>query len=317
MPSAKSKQFFYMLTNKYLAENSIPLIKTGVSNDVESLVSKLNASKEIPGLFEVYTSIEINNGFSFEDSSLYKLLRILDPQLKLDESSNYFIYNPEQMKRMLEAIAFIYNDISKQITENNDGSIAKQTIADKSNLRASSENSTPHYQNSNLPPLKDLDAKIGDFIFSNMKALSESGYVFSDSMLLEMQTSRLQKYFDRKVKIKNQNYSFIKVIHDPSIIYVEKKKNGTIIERVPPSYTEERANSGEYYSRFHPEVLRFGSVRVLVSKEWYEKHRKPFIKWYNSLNTQTTKSDKQNPDQIPDEGPEIVIEIKKRKKSTN
>ena len=37
------------------------------------------------------------------------------------------------------------------------------------------------------------------------------------------------------------------------------------------------------YVRFWATPFTFGSVTVLISKEWYERHYESFINWYNSL----------------------------------
>ena len=106
-----------------------------------------------------------------------------------------------------------------------------------------------------LPELPDGSMKIGEFVYATMKNLENAGYVFSDTQINEMCTEEWSKNTFHTTK------PFMKRF--VSGITSAKDKNG--------------------YMRFKAEPYTYGEAKVLISKEWYERQRKYFIKWYNSL----------------------------------
>ena len=88
-----------------------------------------------------------------------------------------------------------------------------------------------------------------------MRNLSEVGYIFSDEIISEMTTPEWSFKTFHTIK------PFMK-------IYIE----------------DETDNKGiDGCVRFKSQPYKFGKVQVLISKEWYERQRRYFIEWYNSL----------------------------------
>lgn len=110
--------------------------------------------------------------------------------------------------------------------------------------------------NNPIPQLPKEDLKIGEFVRMALYNLSASGYEFKPDEIDEMCTSEWS----------------IKTFHT---------KNA-FMKRYILGYTDNKGPDG--YVRFWNEPFTFGSIQVLVSKEWFEgNQRNYFISWYNSL----------------------------------
>ena len=107
-----------------------------------------------------------------------------------------------------------------------------------------------------IPALPDRSLKIGEFVRTAMRNLSQSGYRFDASLLREMYTPEwsLEHFHTNKPFLKE---------------YIEGK-------------TDNKGADGKNV-RFWSEVFIFGNTSVLVSKEWYDRQYALFIKWYSSL----------------------------------
>ena len=110
-------------------------------------------------------------------------------------------------------------------------------------------------KNNKLPPLPSKEMKIGQFVYSAMDNLSQSGYIFSKDEIDQMCTTDWAKeHFQTK-------YPFMKR-------YIKGK-------------TDNKGIDGR--TRFKAVYYTFGKENVYISKEWFERQRASFIKWYNSL----------------------------------
>ena len=107
-----------------------------------------------------------------------------------------------------------------------------------------------------VPPLPDESLKVGQFVYTAMKALSKSGYVFSDYEIDRMCTPEWTK----------------------EIFHTSKP----FMKRYITGITDNKGQDG--FVRFLSEPYTFGETQVLISKEWFERQRVYFIAWYNSLN---------------------------------
>ena len=106
-----------------------------------------------------------------------------------------------------------------------------------------------------VPPLPSNELKIGEFVYTAMQNLSESGFCFDLEKLSEMTTSNWSKAtFHTK-------HPFLKLF--------------------VPGETDNKGVDGRI--RYKTAPFSFGKQKVLVSKEWYERQRKLFIDWYESL----------------------------------
>ena len=106
-----------------------------------------------------------------------------------------------------------------------------------------------------IPPLPDESLKIGQFIYTALGNLGESGYSFSEAEIDDMCTSEWSK------KVFHTKYPFMK--------------------KYIPGTTDNKGTDGEV--RFIAKPFMFGDKQVLITKEWYDRQRKFFIEWYNSL----------------------------------
>lgn len=106
-----------------------------------------------------------------------------------------------------------------------------------------------------IPALPDNSLKIGAFVFSAMKNLSESGYFFSDDQIELMCTSEWSK----------------KTFHTKA----------PFMKKYIQGITDNKGTDGNV--RFRALPLLYGNQQVLISKEWYERQRELFIDWYSAL----------------------------------
>lgn len=107
------------------------------------------------------------------------------------------------------------------------------------------------------PLLPSEDLKVGKFILTAMKALSDSGYVFDEEMMAALEG----KDGINKVLGKGRHLPFfVECSGDPK---QDRYINGVL--------------------RFYKDELSFGSHRVYLTKEWFAEDRAAFINWYKQL----------------------------------
>lgn len=106
-----------------------------------------------------------------------------------------------------------------------------------------------------IPPLPNASLKVGQFVYTAMKNLSEAGYIFSDDKLAEMTTTEwsFANFHTKKPFMK---------------IYIQGE-------------TDNKGSDGSV--RFKSQPYTFGNYQVLITKEWFERQREFFISWYKSL----------------------------------
>ncbi len=106
-----------------------------------------------------------------------------------------------------------------------------------------------------IPPLPDSSLKIGQFVYTALRKLGECGYSFSDNEIDIMCTAEWTQ------KVFHTSKPFMKK-------YVGKE-------------TDNKGEDGSV--RFLAKPFTFGNKQVLISKEWFERQRPHFIKWYSTL----------------------------------
>jgi len=106
-----------------------------------------------------------------------------------------------------------------------------------------------------VPPLPVEDLKIGEYVYTAMQNLSDSGFIFDSDKITEMTTS------DWSIATFHTKQPFMK-------LYI-------------PGETDTKGLDGRV--RFKSVPYTFGQHQVLISKEWYERQRKFFIDWYKAL----------------------------------
>ena len=109
--------------------------------------------------------------------------------------------------------------------------------------------------NQAVPPLPADELKIGEFVYTAMQNLSQSGYCFDSEKIMEMTTT------DWSIATFHTKQPFMK-------LYI-------------PSETDNKGLDGRV--RYKSVPYTFGRHQVLISKEWYERQRQFFKDWYNSL----------------------------------
>lgn len=108
-----------------------------------------------------------------------------------------------------------------------------------------------------LPRLPDTSMKIGKFISTAMRTLADSGLSFAEDEIDEMCTVEWTS----------------RTLHS-RMPFMKRYIQGT---------TDNKGADGRHI-RYWSQPFKFGQVEVLISKEWYERHRPYFIEWYSSLN---------------------------------
>lgn len=99
------------------------------------------------------------------------------------------------------------------------------------------------------------DLKIGEYVYTALRNLGDSGFTFSDEQIDEMCTSEWTKH------IFHTKYPFMK--------------------KYIPGTTDCKDSNGD--PRFIAKPFTFGNKQVLISKEWHEQQRVFFNEWYTSL----------------------------------
>lgn len=107
-----------------------------------------------------------------------------------------------------------------------------------------------------IPDLPDSSLKIGKYVRTAMRCLSECGYEFDFDTIQQMCTSEWSREHFHTDK------AFMKQ-------YIEGK-------------SDNKGTEGKYI-RFWSEIFTFGKYSVYISKEWFESQRKYFDSWYLAL----------------------------------
>lgn len=110
----------------------------------------------------------------------------------------------------------------------------------------------------NVPMLPDKvpGLTMGEFVYSAMRSLRDSGYCFSAEAISKMTTSEWSK------ATFHTQYPFMKLY-----------KSGPI----------DTTWDGDGKPRFKAEIFKFGEYQVLITKEWKDFHLIYFRDWYNKL----------------------------------
>lgn len=109
-------------------------------------------------------------------------------------------------------------------------------------------------EDATIPDLPSHDMKIGEYVRTAMRNLSNSGYVFLDSDIELMCTKEWSKaHF-------HTEHCFMR-------------------KYIPGNTT----NKEGQYVRYWSEPFNFGDSQVLISKEWYPRHFELFDEWYKKL----------------------------------
>lgn len=150
----------------------------------------------------------------------------------------------------LVGIKVFKKDTRKQRKAGRPVSIVSTTDQD-----GASQSGQAQITNHAVPPLPTEALKIGEFVYTAMQNLSDSGFSFDSDKIMEMTTS------DWSVATFHTKQPFMK-------LYI-------------PGETDTKGLDGRV--RFKSVPYTFGQHKVLISKEWYERQRQFFIDWYNAL----------------------------------
>ena len=106
-----------------------------------------------------------------------------------------------------------------------------------------------------VPELPASTLKVGEFVYTAMRNLEKSGYVFSDNEVIDMCSTGWTKRTFHTTK--------------------------PFMKKYIPGKTDNKGEDG--FVRFRSEPFTFGKTQVLISKEWFDRQRNYFVIWYNSL----------------------------------
>ena len=106
--------------------------------------------------------------------------------------------------------------------------------------------------------VSDEQSKIGKYVRSTMRQLSNQGYIFSDEMMIKLTNKEQTK------KIFGIGIPFFKELVDD----VDLSKQ-----------TKDFKNRNRYWK----EVFAFNGKKFLITSQWFDYHRGRFDKWYNEL----------------------------------
>ena len=102
------------------------------------------------------------------------------------------------------------------------------------------------------------ERKIGKIVQDSMQKLSESGFIFDNSLYSLFYTKEWSK------KTLGLYYALFKS-YDPS--------------QPIENQTKDHRNNNRYYGK----VFTFGECQVLLTSEWYKESKELYINWFNSL----------------------------------
>ena len=114
---------------------------------------------------------------------------------------------------------------------------------------------TKEIANQEKPPLPDPTLKIGEYVYTALQNLANSGFVFLSEQIDEMCTPEWSE----------KNFHTTK----------------PFMKRYIPRQTDNKGADGRV--RFKSQPFAFGDIKVYISKEWYERQREFFNSWYRSL----------------------------------
>ena len=157
----------------------------------------------------------------------------------------------------LVELVFPQTDASIPDIDDSDDDNTLETTAESEIVKneANEELSKQAAAQNNIPALPDNNLKIGEYVYTAMRNLEKSGYVFSDEEIEQMCSTEWSKNVFHTIK--------------------------PFMKRFTKGVTDNKGIDG--IPRFRSKPFLFGNIEVLVSKEWYERQRKWFVEWYVSL----------------------------------
>lgn len=145
----------YIFINKSFKDNEI---KIGYSDDIERRREELSKSTAISREFELYAYYEVDEKLT--DKSLHKMIKILNPNLRINEKKEFFAIEPKKAYDFLDCMAKIHNRSDKL-----------HLLADETEINENNED-TEYYDNSVLTLDKKQDltgTKINAVIINDKK----------------------------------------------------------------------------------------------------------------------------------------------------
>lgn len=168
------------------------------------------------------------------------------------------IFKKTFLNQYLDEALFLMQLIGIKVFINEKSQKRKKSKAQAKKPSISLEFSSPENASKKsvpIPPLPVGTMKIGEYVYTAMRNLSESGYIFTKDDIDKMTTS------EWSVKTFHTIKPFMKIFI--------------------AGYTDNKGEDGQV--RFKSQPYTFGDIQVLISKEWYERQRQLFIDWYTSL----------------------------------
>ena len=120
--------YIYIATNDtlwYPAGNGhyVPLIKIGYTNanDIDQRLNQLNHTTSAAGPFKKFASYEIAPiPGAMPDKLVHKIIQSINPNLRLNENKEYFIWEPESAYKFFESMARLHGCEDKLVRYDGD-----------------------------------------------------------------------------------------------------------------------------------------------------------------------------------------------------
>ncbi len=168
------------------------------------------------------------------------------------------IFRKTYLNQYLEEALFLMELIGIRVFKSEKPHQKKKKRGQKSptiSIKSTPTVDNPSNINPPIPPLPDASLKIGQYVYTTIKNLSESGFLFTQEAIDDMTTS------EWSAKTFHTKYPFLKIF---------------VAESTDTKWEDGRV-------RFKATPYTFGNIQVLISKEWHESQRQYFNNWYLSL----------------------------------
>jgi hypothetical protein len=178
-----------------------------------------------------------------EAYAISELLKLNRYDVENQQGRNIIETNSKLIRESYQNIKFIMVSFGYDFTKKIENKVKDRTLSGtiKKNIQ--------------IPSLPSGDMKVGKFIQTAMKNLSEAGYVFTKEML---ENACSKEWSSQNIKT---YMPFLRLV----------------------TGVETPINDESGRQRYYKNVYSFGKIKVLLTKELREKNRDYFIKWYALL----------------------------------
>lgn len=186
--------------------NGKKLVKIGYATNPEERRKKLSHSSGIPKAFQIYALYKVP--VELADKKLHSLIMTLNPALKLDKE--FFIMEPEDAYKILEAMSFIHGTSNCLTKLKLDSSIIKNTNKKnkkKKIFKEENKNNDKYFLYPSIPNI--TNKKLVNFCFMSKTYYDNVTY----SKMLSIIADNLYQNYPKKI---------LNMASDPNIKFISK-----------------------------------------------------------------------------------------------